>query len=117
MSVSVYGLNKIMEEFENIQDKTEAGILDAMEFILRISKPRVPVDTGALQRSGKINKIENGYEVIYHSENPATGYNYAPIQHENLTFNHTVGQAKYLEEPILQNINKIKEMVVKGIIK
>jgi len=72
------------------------------EAIMGVSKPLVPVDTGVLRGSG----------VVLHpqvSGNTATvefGYGggaeaYAWPQHERLDYSHTVGQAKFLEQPVM----------------
>lgn len=110
MTVIVKGLKDLQNQFKDIQGKTEKGIEEAMTFILKQSKEEVPVDTGALKKSGKMTKIKNGYEISY-KQKSESGYNYAPIQHENLDYKHKKGKAKYLEDPIKQNEQKIIDIV------
>lgn len=116
-SVSVKGLQNLESIINDIPNRTKKGIEKAMGIIYDASQPLVPVDTGALKRSGKIEEVNNGMKIKYHSENPNNGYNYAVIQHENTSFNHRVGQAKYLEDAIKSNMDKIEEAIVKEVIK
>lgn len=114
-SVKVKGLNELENQFNDIKNKTLKGIEKAMGIIYDASQPLVPVDTGALKRSGVIEEVENGMKIKYHSENPKTGYNYAVIQHENMSFHHRVGQAKYLEDAIKNNIDEIERVIVEEV--
>lgn len=62
----------------------------------------VPVDTGVLKNSGfvgapKIGPSSVEVELGYGGAAAA----YAVVQHERLDYRHTVGQAKYLETPVL----------------
>lgn len=113
--MTMKGLKNIEKRLGNIKGKTEIGIQNGLNMILEQSKPYVPVDTGRLRDSGEVTKIPNGYQLKYEARNPKTGYNYAPIQHENLEFNHTVGQAKYLEAPLRKNMKLLKQMIVKEV--
>ena len=116
-SVTVTSLAKLQKDFDDIPNKVMSGIEKAMGIIYDDSQPRVPVDTGALKRSGVIQKVDNGYKIKYHSENPKNGYNYAVIQHEETSFKHRVGQAKYLRNAIIDNMDKIEDAIVKEVIK
>lgn len=116
-SVSVKGLQNLESIVNEIPNRTMKGIEKAMGIIYDASQPLVPVDTGALKRSGVIETVDNGMKIKYHSENPKNGYNYAVIQHENMSFNHRVGQAKYLEDAIKNNMDKIEDAIVKEVIK
>lgn len=115
--IKVEGLKNLENTFNNIHGKTMKGIEKAMGVIYNDSQGKVPVDTGRLKASGKIRPIKNGYELKYHSENPKNGYNYAPIQHENLSFKHRVGQAKYLEDAVKENMDTIKKLIVEEVLK
>lgn len=116
-SVMVKGLAELQNQIADIPNKTMKGIEKAMGIIYDASQPLVPVDTGALKRSGKIEEVDKGLKIKYHSENPKNGYNYAVIQHENTSFNHRVGQAKYLEDAIKNNLDKIEDAIVKEVMK
>ena len=116
-SVAVKGLQNLESIVNDLPNRTMKGIEKAMGIIYDDSQPRVPVDTGALKRSGAIQEVDNGMKIKYHSENPKNGYNYAVIQHENTSFKHRVGQAKYLEDAIKNNMDRIEDAIVKEIVK
>lgn len=72
------------------------------EKIMTISKRLAPVDFGILKTSGLVEKPEKKgakFRVVMGYGGAASAY--AIVQHENLNFQHTVGQAKFLEEPLL----------------
>lgn len=110
------GIRNLEKEFskkvKDIKDGSSEGLVDAAKYLLELSQPLVPVDTGRLKESGKVVE-ENSFTtyVTYEAFNPENGYEYAPIQHEALDFHHNVGQAKYLEEPFVMNIDKLVEIV------
>jgi len=69
------------------------------EDILDASQLLVPVETGALRASGRVEETEDGAEVIYGNDM----VNYALYVHEDLQARHPRGgQAKYLEQPALE---------------
>lgn len=74
----------------------------AGEKIMAVSKRLVPVDTGALRASGFVELPEiQGDRVSVTLAYGGPAADYAVPVHENLQARHTVGQAKYLEEPFL----------------
>ena len=110
------GIRNLEKQFEkklkDIDKASTAGLLKAANHLLDLSQPLVPVDTGRLKSSGKVvQENKNTVYVTYEAYNPENGYEYAPIQHEVLDFNHTVGQAKYLEEPFMTNIDNLIDIV------
>lgn len=112
-NVTLKGLEALQKDFAKIPNKTMSGIEKAMGHIYDKSQPLVPVDTGELKKSGKITKLDNGYQIKYQAFNGT--YDYAPIQHENRKFKHTVGQAKYLEDAI--NLDELEQIIVGEILK
>lgn len=104
----------------------ERGIIAACKFILAESQKLVPVDTGALKASGKYTIYGGGVEtegiVSYGGSNlnPVSGLEtamYAIVVHEDVTVNHTNGQAKFLEQPMRQHRKKISTIVRKEMVK
>lgn len=110
------GIRRLEKEFKkkvkDIEGSSSEGLVDAGKYLLDLSQPLVPVDTGRLKASGNVLQ-ENSCTVYvtYKAINPENGYDYAPIQHEDLDFHHNVGQAKYLEEPFMMNIEKLVDIV------
>lgn len=110
------GIRKLEKEFnkksKDIKHSSSEGLENAAKYLLELSQPLVPVDTGRLKESGKAFMAdEKTAFVTYEAFNPENGYEYAPIQHEALDFHHNVGQAKYLEEPFLQNMDKLVDTI------
>lgn len=88
--------------FRNAPDKFAVASANALyqeaELVMTASKEQVPVDTGRLRNTGYVElpkidsdkiSVEMGYNTVY-----------ARRQHEELNYLHTVGKAKYLEDPL-----------------
>ena len=80
-----------------VRTTLENALGEIAEELKIASQAEVPVDTGALQESAFVEKIENweGNLVL------VVGYamEYAVEQHETLFYHHPQGKAKYLEDP------------------
>lgn len=110
------GIKQLEKEFskkvKDIKHGSSEGLVDAAKYLLELSQPLVPVDTGRLKESGKVVEEDSStVYVTYEAFNPENGYEYAPIQHEALDFHHNIGQSKYLEEPFMTNIDNLVEIV------
>lgn len=89
--------------------------------VLAHSQMEVPVDTGALKNSGRIDPIvgikttANSMEVdvVYGS----TAADYAVYVHENLESHHPHGNAKFVEGPLLRQMNGISERIADKVMK
>jgi hypothetical protein len=70
------------------------------EALLAASQPLVPVDTGQLRDSGRVEHDGHGATVSYEREG-SDGYPVAIRQHEDETLNHpNGGQAHFLGDPM-----------------
>lgn len=90
------------------------------EAIMTESKKLCPVDLGNLRSTGHVTPPEeHGGHVTVTLGYGGPAAKYAVAQHERLDFKHTVGQAKYLEEPMLaasQGLDaRIAQSIKKGI--
>lgn len=121
MSWKMYGLkaveNEINESIRYERMRARKGIEAIANAIYVTSQTLVPVDTGRLKASGEVI-IEGGFGttiayVSYEAFDPKTGYEYAPIQHEVLGFNHKIGQAKYLEDAVREIEPRVREIYEK----
>ena len=65
--------------------------------ILAASQPLVPVDTGALKRSGRVEKGKGNAAVLVYGGGPI---DYAGYVHYRLDVNHPIGQAQYVGQPL-----------------
>ena len=74
--------------------------------ILEASQPLVPVDTGALKRSGRVEPAPKGASVLIYGgggfTNPRTKkpINYAGYVHYRTDTKHPVGQAQFVGQPL-----------------
>lgn len=106
------GFNGIAADFErrmheyvaiDVQD-LKNGLDDLME---EIKANYVPIDIGDLRDSGYVRgPYHNGTNWIIEI---GFGEEYALIQHERLDYFHPHGQAKYLEEPLTQFLNRYRQ--------
>ena len=74
---------------------------EANQIMTRSKADFVPVDTGTLRASGHVDqpKTEPGRITVTLGYGGAASA-YALVQHERLDYHHTVGQAKYLAQPV-----------------
>ena len=71
------------------------------ERIMTSAKRLAPVDKGTLRASGHVeDPIRFGKFVTVTLGFGGAASAYALVQHERLDYRHTVGQAKYLEQPM-----------------
>lgn len=125
------GLNEVVENIQNevnkLQVKSTQGLADALLFVATESQQRAPIDTGDLRGSVKV-EIDGdmysegvkggGINVVGSLPEKATkgtvSYNtkYAAVQHEQINYNHPRGgQAKYLESVLLENKDRILNII------
>lgn len=75
------------------------------------SQDEVPVDTGALKASGRVRPesgvYSRGNDVYVELTYGGTAVDYGVYVHENLEAFHPHGKAKYLEDPMVRQINGI----------
>jgi hypothetical protein len=78
-----------------------AGVQVAGKLILDASLPLVPVDSGDLKASGKVEqKGPHAMRISFEATSPE-GYNYAVRQHEDATLNHpNGGEDHFLSKPL-----------------
>jgi hypothetical protein len=73
------------------------------------SQDEVPVDTGALKASGRVRPesgvYNRGNDVYVELTYGGTAVEYGVYVHENLEAFHPHGKAKYLEDPMVRQIN------------
>lgn len=83
-----------------VTEAASNAIYDFMVDVAEEASELAPVKTGRLRSSAVIgNYGDGGYKVTFNAYNPENGYNYAAIQHENLSYVHrNGGQARYLAD-------------------
>ena len=83
------------------------GLTVAMEYLLQVSRARVPLDEGTLERSGVASVDEEALKGAVSFDTP-----YAVRQHEDMTAQHAPGRtAKYLEGPAMAEASTIGDLI------
>lgn len=81
---------------------------------LKEMKRVVPLDTGDLESTGRVETTRDGGGVVSTVifGDPSMGVNYAVVQHEDLTLNHKNGrQAKYIESTLKESAPFMKARI------
>ena len=109
---SIAGINEAVSRLNRIILETEGNTEDAIKDIaldlIGKSKERAPVDTGDLRGSGFVD-IQGTSAIVGFTEI------YALNQHEDLNFNHSDGEAKFLENPLKENIDNYIQHIRNGV--
>ena len=113
-------INAIRRNINNMKKEVKQKTIEAFEDVVLDlgikASERAPVDTERLRKSVDPDVIIRGGKiratVTFSAKNPDTGYDYALIQHEDMSFKHpNGGEAKYLERPMNENRNRYKKMI------
>lgn len=102
---------KIDSNFGKIRRAERAGaargLALAAEHVLQVSRTRVPIEEGTLERSGVASVDEAALRGAVSYDTP-----YAVRQHEDLTLRHDDGrEAKYLEGALADEADTVAEIV------
>lgn len=81
-----------------------AATFKAMEHLRQVAVDKTPIETGDLRSSASVEAIQGGASVYYPGP-------YARYQHYVLDLRHEVGQALYLEQPLVQETPRILDIV------
>ena len=108
-TVVITGGSELAAKLRGLGDPSRVGhavgaaLYQEAETIMADSKTNyVPVDVGTLHNSGHVQMPEiSGSKASVLLGFGGAASDYALAVHENLTARHTVGQAKYLEKPML----------------
>lgn len=77
------------------------------EHLLEVSRQRVPIEEGTLERSGIATVDEASATAVVSYDTP-----YAVRQHEDLTLRHDEGRTgKYLEDPLREEADTIQRII------
>lgn len=116
MSVDYQAVARALEALANKAPAVMGEeLFDAMETrVITPAQDLAPVDLGPLRASAYVSppKVSRGEASVTGGFGGAAAA-YAEIQHENLQFEHTVGEAKYLEKPLLAFMSRFVEYIGK----
>lgn len=111
VEIKVKGLAELQGRLSRLAKENPVAAKRALvrqaEFVMTDSKQNYcPVKDGHLRASGHVVVDPKWIKVTWSYGGPAGTYlnkqdvGYAVVQHETLTFRHTVGQAEYLKRPL-----------------
>ncbi len=94
-------------------DAVAVALSQEAELEMIEAKKRTPVDTGALQNSGYVERLTDESGVRMGFGGPAAGY--AVYVHENLDALHPSGQAKFLESVLVESAPSLPTRIAERI--
>ena len=116
--VTVSGLNEASKHLTKFLRTVETVptqiLLEEAPRIEETAKVRTPEKTGKLKESVKVRVSRDKRRPGLYAQASASnrGYNYALIQHENLSYNHpNGGQAKFLESAFVEGVERIERRI------
>ena len=120
--IDLAGGEELIRKLKALGEKAQTivgGVLyREAEAIMTESKTQCPVDVGTLRASGHVqDPVSSGGQVIVTLGYGGPAVPYAIVQHEAMNFQHTVGNAKFLEDPMLAAVTGVEERLAKGIAK
>lgn len=112
---SVQDARKNLTKFLKTLDTVPAEELEkSAQRIKADAIAKVPYRTGKLERSIYVRVSKDKKRpglVAGASARGKDGYNYAGIQHENESYQHTKGQAHYISEPFNAEVKRLKQRI------
>lgn len=93
-----------------VKDAARRGTRRAAERLRALSVPLAPLDQGPLRESAAVKGVNAEPIALVVYDTP-----YAVRQHEELDYQHTDGQAKYLEQPLTDNSAELMAIIVKEV--
>ena len=127
---TVTGDKEVIARLKKIAQENPSVVAKAMythaEFLMTESKKEVPVDTGTARSSGFVEEprissssvsVKLGYGGPASKQNPKGGEaaDYIERLHEDTEARHTVGKAKFLEDPVRRNAKKFFNDVLSSV--
>ena len=116
--VTVSGLNEASKRLTKFLRTVETVptqiLLEEAPRIEETAKIRTPEKTGKLKESVKVRVSRDKRRPGLYAQASAfnNGYDYALIQHENLSYNHpNGGQAKFLESAFVEGVARIESRI------
>jgi len=105
-------------EAKKITKKSAAALAKAGGEIIRVTTPKVPVDTGELRsrsfNEGPLLSGETYFQIVgYEKSDRQFVDQYAVKVHEDLAARHKVGQAKYLEAGLQETAGYLAKYIQK----
>ena len=105
---------KIIAAMATMKTQAAAALYQEAEVEMTESKRRCPVDVGTLRDSGHVQApVEDANGVSVTMGYGGAAESYAIRQHEDLSFFHKVGEAKFLESVLRESAPYLVERIAK----
>lgn len=99
-----------------VEESAFKGLQQGAEHLLQVSRTRVPIEEGTLERSGVASADRATLTAAVSYGGSGKTKDYAVVQHERLDFRHAEGRtAKYLEAPANEEREVIGEIIAAAI--
>ena len=94
------------------QKAAQTALYQAGSIIMTEAKERAPVDIGTLRNSGYVTlPVTRGGDTFVEAGFGGAAKAYAVVQHEELSYVHETGEAKYLENAINAKEDEVRERI------
>lgn len=118
--VTVTGTEEMAQVLKQLSERAAPAMAKALtneaERIMGEAKDLCPVDTGTLKASGHVQEPELiGERVSVTMGFGGAASDYAIIVHEDLSAYHPVGQAKFLEQPLMEAAGSMESRIVESL--
>jgi len=118
--ITISGFENIQKNIQNLDQIIDVVLKDELykmgQHLRSESVKECPVDTGRLRASATITPVQKKEDKYF--VEVGYGTDYAIYVHERTELHHTVGKAKYLEDPLKRNTQFYKEWfekIIRGI--
>jgi hypothetical protein len=104
--------NQLRRKLDAARKAAEMALYQAGSIIMTEAKKRTPVDDGFLRNSGYVTlPTRRGGDTFVEAGFGGAAKTYAVKQHEELSYRHEVGEAKYLENAINAKEAEVRERI------
>jgi hypothetical protein len=105
---------QLRRHLEAARKAAERALYEGGSIIMTEAKKRAPLDVGTLRNSGYVTLPKReGDEVFVEVGFGGAAKAYAVKQHEELSYHHEVGEAKYLENAINAKEQEIRDRIAR----
>jgi hypothetical protein len=103
---------RLVTAAHRMPDAAGRAMYEELEIEMAEMKAQTPVDTGALRSTGHVEPpVISGREIRVDLGFGGPAAPYAVIVHEDLDAHHPVGNAKYVERPLLESAPFLPERI------
>lgn len=110
LSEAINRLNRFRQNIPTIVNE-ELNSLGSR--IVARAKPMAPKKSGVLRKGIRYSTLNGRLYVYAHAYNKRTGYDYAPIQHNNPSYQHSVGEYLFLTKAVNIETRNFKRRVTR----